>query len=147
LLWLGVATLSVSAVAAEMAIRCWKSKSAWTLRLTRLAVGQFIPCLLAGAAVTTVLVLSARDSLWMLPGLWSIVFSLGVFASAPLLPRAIGLAAGYYLVSGVVCLLTGRADAAFSPWTMAGTFGVGQLLAALVLFRQLERSDETPRPF
>ena len=36
---------------------------------------------LAGALITFVLVRSVPSATWMLPGLWQIIFSLGVFSS------------------------------------------------------------------
>jgi hypothetical protein len=42
----------------------------------------------AGGMVAFVLWNHAQESLWMLPGLWSIFFSLGIFASYRLLPKA-----------------------------------------------------------
>ena len=43
-----------------------------------------------------------RSALWMLPGLWQILFSLGVFASCRLLPRATFFVALFYLIAGPV---------------------------------------------
>jgi hypothetical protein len=42
----------------------------------------------------------------------------------------------------LTCLAVARGDAAFSPWAMGLPFGVGQFLAAAVLYRTLECSDE-----
>ena len=78
------------------------------------------------------------------PGLWAIIFGLGMFAAARQLPPAIRVVAFYYLVAGVSCFVWARGDAAFSPWAMAGTFGVGQLLAAAVLYWTLERTHAEP---
>jgi len=75
----------------------------------------------------------------MLPGLWAVCFSLGIFASRTLLPRGIAPVAGYYLIAGCMNLVLARGPAAFSPWAMGLTFGVGQLLAAAVLYWNLER--------
>jgi hypothetical protein len=110
--------------------------------ITWLAVEQFVPCLAAGGLVTVVLVRSAPETLWMLPGLWQILFGLGVFASCRLLPRATFGVAVFYLVAGLLSLSLARGDAAFSPWTMGIPFGVGQLCAAGVLYRTLERRDD-----
>ena len=71
--------------------------------------------------------------------LWSILFSLGVFASCRLLPRPVVGVAVYYLLSGALCLIFFREDLALSPWVMAVTFGIGQLLAATILYVTLER--------
>ena len=47
---------------------------------------QFCPCLVAGALVTMVVVHSARRDVWILPGLWQVLYSLGIFASAGFYP-------------------------------------------------------------
>src|SRR5688572_16717209 len=103
------------------------------------AVERFIPSLAAGAVLTFVFYQSLKIHLWMMPGLWAVCFSLGVFASRTLLPRGIALVGGYYLLAGCMCLTLARGPAAFSPWAMGLTFGVGQLLAAAVLYWNLER--------
>ncbi len=140
-LWIGIAAISVLVCGTEMALRCYRSESRLRRQITLLAVEQFLPCVVAGASITCALVMYAPESLWMLPGLWAIVFSLGVFASCRLLPGLVFLVATYYLVAGVAALVLARGDAAFSPWAMAATFGVGQLLAAAILYFTLERSD------
>lgn len=53
-----------------------------------MAVEQFLPSAAAGALLTLVLARSVPSPDWMLPGLWQIIFSLGVFSSCRFLPRA-----------------------------------------------------------
>lgn len=139
LLWLLVAIASFVAAGLEMTYRSWRTDRPLQRELTLLAVEQFLPSVVAGAMLTAVIVRSAPEQVWMLPGLWSIVYSLGVFASSRLLPPATFLVALYYLVAGGMCLVVGQEDHALSPWAMAWTFGVGQLLAAGVLYWNLER--------
>lgn len=141
-LWISAAVLSVIVVAVEMGVRCYHAVSPRTIRLTRLAVEQFLPCLAAGALMTLVLVSVAEEILWILPGLWAILFSLGVFASCRLLPRPTFWVGVFYLLAGGFCLWWGRGTHAFSPWLMGGTFGLGQLLTATILYWTLERTDE-----
>jgi hypothetical protein len=43
------------------------------------------------------------------------------------------------MAAGTVCLGIGNGSQALSPWLMIGSFGVGQLLAAAILFCTLER--------
>ena len=74
-----------------------------------------------------------------MPGLWQLLFSLGVFASFRLLPPATVWVALFYLASGTVCLTL--REAALSPWAMGVPFGAGQLLAAAILYWALERND------
>ncbi len=71
----------------------------------------------------------------MLPGLWQIFFSLGIFASCRLLARATFWVAVFYLGTGLTVLALARGEAALSPWAMGLPFGVGQLLAAAVLYQ------------
>lgn len=138
-LWLTAAALSIAVTAAELAYRCHRARSPLVTQLTWLAVEQFLPCVIAGALVTAVLVSSAPQTLWMLPGLWALLFGLGVFSSSRLLPSTVFWVALYYFVAGTVCLLVGQGLYAFSPWLMAGTFGPGQFMSAAILYWHLER--------
>jgi hypothetical protein len=141
-LWVAAAVLSVLVVGAELAYRCYHAVSPRTIRLTRLAVEQFLPSIAAGAMLTTVLMSVSRETLWMLPGLWAILFSLGVFASCRLLPRPTFWVGMFYLAAGSLCLLLGTGALANSPWLMVGTFGFGQLATAAILYWTLERTGE-----
>lgn len=139
-LWCAAALLSLLVVGVEMAVRAVRSGSALNRQMTMLAVDQFVPCLVAGALVTYALGKFAGEIVWVMPGLWAVLFSLGVFASRRFLPRGIGLVGGWYLLAGLVCLAIGGNGATLRPWTMAAVFGTGQLLAAGVLWWTLERS-------
>jgi len=140
-LWIGVAGISVICVAIELTTRCVKSDSPLQREQTLRAVEHFVPCLVAGASVTWAVVQFAPAAAHLLPGLWAIIFSLGIFASCRQLPPPAVVVAIYYLAAGVACLAMARGVHAFSPWAMAGTFGVGQLLTAVVLYLAPERRD------
>lgn len=139
-LWCGAAVVSLLVVGIEMGVRAARSGSALHRRMTMLAVDQFVPSLVAGALVTYAIGKFAGDTVWIMPGLWAVLFSLGVFASRRFLPRGVGVVAGFYLLAGLICLAVGRHGATLWPWTMAIVFGVGQLLAAGVLWWTLERN-------
>jgi hypothetical protein len=49
----------------------------------------------------------------------------------------------FYLSAGSVLLWTADANAPLNPWFVGGPFGVGQLLAAAVLYWELEREERT----
>jgi hypothetical protein len=138
-LWCGAAMLSVVVVGVEMVVRCRRAGSPLQSQITRVVADQFVPSLVAGGLLTFVIAKFAPDCFWALPGLWAVLFSLGVFASRRFLPRSITLVAGYYLLAGLCCLTLDRATAALSPWTMGLLFGAGQLLTAAVLYWSLER--------
>ena len=143
-LWSTVALLSVAAAGLAMFLRDRVAGASLTRPVTWLAVGQFVPCLVAAAAVTAVLVRVAPEAAWALPGLWQVFFSQGVFASCRLLPRAAFAVGVFYLAAGIGTLILARGPEALSPWAMAVPFGVGQLAAAAVLYWTLERTDDRP---
>jgi hypothetical protein len=113
-------------------------------RQTRIVVRQFLPCLVAGAVVTAALVRPERRD-WavsLLPGLWALLFGLGTVASLPYLPRLAGLVATWYLLAGVVLLHVAGGPVP-SGWSVGLPFGLGQLLAALVLVTA-RRGEDRP---
>jgi hypothetical protein len=138
-LWVGAALLSMLVTGLYMFVHCWRSQLALTRSNTALAVGQFVPCVTAGGLLTFVLAYHAPQCLWMMPGLWSFLFSLGIFASWRLLPKATFWVGCYYMIAAVGCLMLAQGELAFSPWAMALPFGIGQFMAAGVLYWTLER--------
>jgi hypothetical protein len=140
-LWISAAAINVAVIGAEIWLRACRANSALTRRATIYAIEQFAPAIVVGGMLTFVIVTRASDSAWMLPGLWALVFSMGIFASCRLLPRATSLAGLWYLSCGVLALAWGQGTAALSPWLMAVAFGGGQLVTALLLWATLERSE------
>ncbi|KAA5545497.1 hypothetical protein FYK55_07580 [Roseiconus nitratireducens] len=138
-LWSIVACLSVLIAGTELYLRAKDNESALARGMTRLAVEQFLPCLVVGALLTVCIYRNAPSVAWMLPGLWSLVFGLGIFASWRLLPPPVVWAGLYYVACGCGCLRWGQGEYAFSPWQMALAFGGGQLLCAAILYWTLER--------
>ena len=138
-LWLTTAAVGAAVAGAGVAYRHRFARHPLSREMTLLAIGQFAPCLAAGALVTLAVARHAPESAWMLPGLWQVLFSLGVFASCRLLPRATVGVAVFYLLAGAVNLAVAQGEAAFSPWGMGVGFGVGQLATAAVLYWHLER--------
>ena len=138
-LWVSVAIIAGVLPVVDV---CVRNRQAGSLHATlvRLAFEQFAPCVVAGGMLTAIIGCCAPQVRWMLPGLWAIVFSLGLFASYRLLPPAILQIAIWYLLTGGLCLALGPNIAGLAPWTMALTFGVGQAATAVVLSRKIERA-------
>src|SRR5260370_9714394 len=88
----------------EVAGRSRRMHSGMADEMIRMAVEQFLPSACAGALITVVLVRSVPGAVWMLPGLWQIIFSLGVFSSCRFLPLAGAPAGAWYLVMGLTCI-------------------------------------------
>jgi hypothetical protein len=134
-LWGMTAAVSVTFIGLDMILRSWRIHSGLAQEMIWSAVEQFLPAGVAGGLITAVLLQYAPESLWMLPGLWQIVFSLGVFACCRFLPRAIFAVGIWYLIAGLACLVFAQGERAFSPWAMGLPYGVGQLLVAAILQR------------
>jgi type IV secretory pathway TrbD component len=138
-LWLGAALVSVGIIGTAMYLRCRRFASRLENELTLSAVEQFLPCLVAGGLLTAALYMFAPLQCWLLPGLWALLFGLGVFASRRLLPRGAGAVGGWYFICGSASIALAAADHRFNPWHMAVAFGLGQLFTALFLYWNLER--------
>jgi len=110
---------------------------------TLLSADQFLPCIAVGALVTLAIYRGAQNVGWMLPGLWSLVFSLGIFASYRQLPTQVFGVGVYFAACGFGCLLWGQGANAFSPWQMGISFGGGLLIGAAILYWTLERTDDS----
>jgi hypothetical protein len=141
-LWVGAAVASLLLIAMETIARARRLHSALAMQMLYSAVEQFLPAIVTGILLTAVMVRSAPQSLWMLPGLWQLLFSLGVFASCRFLPRATFWVGVWYLATGLTCLALGGGDWAFSPWEMGIPFGLGHLMVAGVLQFGYRRHDE-----
>lgn len=142
-LWVGVAFLNAMISGAELFLKAMNAGPGLTRDLTRLAVEQFLPCLGVGGLLTVGVFLHAPHVAWMLPGLWSFVFGLGIFASWRLLPSPVIWVGLYYVLCGCCCLRWGQGEYAFSAWQMAIAFGGGQLLCAAILYWTLERKNDS----
>ena len=100
------------------------------------------PCLVAGALLTFAIARTAPESAWILPGIWQVLYSLGIFASYRLLPRATFGVALFYLLTGLVCLAVAQVLLRFDDerhWLRAAPKQVGHLFPRLL--RQSEYND------
>lgn len=138
--WVSTAIVSAAVIGSHMRARTRRVHSGLADEMIHMAAEQFLPSAVAGALVTVVLVRYAESALWMLPGLWQVIFSLGVFASCRFLPRAMYAAGAWYLLTGLFCLTLGEAHA-FSPWAMGVPYGAGQVLVAAILFFNRSEDD------
>ena len=140
-IWIATAVVSAVLAGVQMHARSRRIHSALSDEMIRMAVEQFLPAAGAGLLVTVVILRCARPEAWMIPGLWQIIFSLGVLSSCRFLPKAMIAAGAWYLLTGLCCVAMGG-ERALSPWAMGVPFGVGQLLVAGILrFSAAEASD------
>jgi len=141
-IWGSLAAVCATLTGVQVVTRTRRVHSGLSNEMLRQAVEQFLPALAAGILLTLVLLRHySPETFWMLPGLWQIVFSLGVFASCRFLPRPMLAAGVWYLFSGLACLSFGNARA-LSPWTMGLAFGGGQLLIAAILYLTAQEAED-----
>jgi len=138
-LWLAAAALCITIIGARILVRYWRDESSLERELTVMAIEGFIPCIVVGGLLTFILASVAMSTLWILPGLWTILFGLGLLASRRILPRPMTFVGAFYLICGLLSILYAQLVAQFSPLAMGIPFAVGQTAAAAVLYFNLER--------
>lgn len=141
--WIAVAFISAGIVWIEMQGRSRRHHSGLADAMVYQAIEQFLPAGAAGILLAATLGRFAPESLWMLPGLWQLLVSLGIFASARSLPRTVALGGAWYFLAGFVTLIWASRDHALSPWTMGLPFVIGQFIVAAILhFASGDLDDE-----
>jgi hypothetical protein len=143
--WLAVGAFALLVGCSEIGWHYIARATATERRRSRQVVGQFLPALVAGAVVTGALVRLSPALAALLPGLWALFFGVGIFSARPYVPRASGFVALYYWTAGLLLLWVSQGIDLLSPWAVGGTFGFGQLLAAAVLYWNLERGPTNDR--
>jgi hypothetical protein len=128
--WVVAAAISVAVIGAETRARSLRHHSGLADAMIYQAIEQFLPAGIAGALLAIVLWNIAPETLWLLPGLWQVLVSLGIFASLRTLPRIVMLVGAWYFVAGFVALMIGAQTHALSVWTMGLPFVFGQWLMA-----------------
>ena len=130
-LWLTTAVVCAALIATQMLTRARRLHTGMADEMVRRSVLQFLPAGVAGAALPFALLHGGPGMLPLLPGLWQLLFSLGVFASCRCLPRAMLAVGGWFLVTGLGCVWMGDGRA-LRPATMAGVYAVGMALVAAI---------------
>jgi hypothetical protein len=132
-LWIATALTAAVIVGADVITRSRRVHSGLADEMIQSAAEQLLPAGVAGALLTIIIVRYAPQSVWMLPGLWQIMLSVGVFAACRMLPAPLFVVGVWYLGTGLACLAFAGDTHALSPWAMGLPFGLGQLLAAILI--------------
>ena len=128
--WVVAACLGAAAGSCEVAWNYVARDDCFARRRTRQVAGQFLPSLLAGVAAT--IALSQRaDLVPLLPGLWAILFGLGIFAARPYAPKVGNWVGLFYVCAGTWLLVTTAGESALSGWRVGTIFGIGQAAIAV----------------
>ncbi len=139
--WVATASAAAVLMAWQTVARTRRMHSGLADEMLRMAIQQFVPAVVAGALLTIVIERAVPAAIWMLPGLWQIIFSLGIFSSCRFLPKPMVSAAVWFLVTGLACLSLGNSRA-LSPFAMGGAYLVGQMLVAGVMYFMAEEAGD-----
>ena len=140
--WITTAFLSLTMVTIQTLFRARRVHYGLAAEMILAAAEQFLPALVVGTLLTAVVLRAAPVEAWMLPGLWQLLFSLGVFASCRFLPRLTFAVGIWYLITGLTTLIVQGESQLLLPWTMGISFGIGQLFVAAIFQYGYESSDE-----
>jgi len=136
--WVVTAIAACGLIGAEMLRRGSHHHAGLADQMIREAVLHFVPAGVTGAALLAFFVQYAPADLWLVPGLWLILVSLGIFAAARSLPPGMIYAGAWYLLSGFTVLLLAANTHALNPWAMGIPFALGQCGIALLVHRATE---------
>ena len=131
--------MSLAVGCAEIAWHYVRQATDTERRQSRCVIGQFLPAIVAGAVATVALLRLSPALASLFPGLWALLYGVAIFAARPYIPRASGWVALYFWSVGLALLWTADGIDTLSPWSVGGTFGIGQLFGAMVLYWNLER--------
>jgi hypothetical protein len=132
--WAVAALLSAGIIWFEMLARTRRHHSGLADAMIHQALEQFLPSAISGVLLAVLLFKFAPETLWLLPGLWQVLVSLGVFASVRSLPRTVAFAGAWYFIAGFAVLLISSHSHALSPWTMGLPFVIGQAMMAAIIY-------------
>ena len=97
-------------------------------------VGKTIlPAIVIGGVLTASLLGHRMAS--MLPGVWSMCYALGLFASKAMLPRSVVAVASGFTLFGAVLLLVPASAHTLAWWVMPLLFGTGQIAIGVCILR------------
>ena len=150
-IWFCVAIVSAAIAGIEMLIRSRISGNRLVGKMHWSLARHIAPSFLVGFVLTLMIAMHAHEVnamvegpasaglVWALPGLWSMIYSLGLFNCRRDLPAQAIRVAVYFLFAGVILLIYNWSTRDLGGWQMLASFGVGQAFLGGVLFWNLER--------
>jgi hypothetical protein len=138
IVWAAAAVLSLALVVGRSMLLLRQDGGVVQRELMIKVLAQLAPALVSGLLVTLAIAMFHANYAGLLPGLWMMLFSLGIFATRAHLPKWILVVAGFYLLAGLITMTLTPVNA-MKPAVMGSAFAIGQLLAAAVLHLSLER--------
>jgi hypothetical protein len=142
--WVIIAFINCSIAGAMILYQYKKSTTTYEKQKIRKVSAQFLPVLVAGGIVTIILTFIEAKAIHLLPGIWSLLFGMGLLAIRPYLPHGLIISTFYYFLAGIFLFFIGLDHIALLPAAMGMGFGIGQLISAGLLYMTVEREDYSP---
>ncbi len=139
-LWLGTGFVCGTLIITQMLARANRLHSGMADEMVRMAIVHSLPAGVTGIILPFILLHVTPAVFWMLPGLWQIIFSLGVFACCRCLPRLMLFAGAWFLLAGLLCLALGDTRA-LAPIAMSGAYAIGMTLVAAIHFLAAKKAS------
>jgi len=139
--WMATAAVCGTVIRIEMQGRSRRLHSSLADAMIHQAMEQFMPATAASLFLPILFLRFAPESAWMVPGLWQLFVSVGIFASLRSLPKPIALVGAWYFVAGFGALAYGSQAHTLSPWLMGIPFFLGQAMMAVILYYSVGDSD------
>ncbi len=139
--WFAIAVINIIFSGCVIAYNYLYKESQFDQKRTLRTIGQVIPAIVSGLVVTGYFIMDLNLMLYVqiLPPVWNILFSLGIFSAKPYLPRWIIIPALYFLVCGFLLMFLWNETGLSAHWKMPISFGIGFFLSAGVFYWENER--------
>lgn len=131
--WAVVLVASFGVAVVEAIVRARRLHAGMASAMLSAALLKVMPFKIAACVITWAICMFARDSAWLIPGVWQILIGLLGFSVISSLPRQIIWVAGWYVFCGAVVLAWAGSSGTLSPWMMGIPFGIGQIAVAFIL--------------
>lgn len=143
-LWTVVACLAAITCTSEMLIRNRTSRNTLASRMHGSLIVKALPSLLVGAVVTVAIsemLAKHTSAVTLLPGMWAMLYGLGLWSCGANLPQKAHLATLYFLIVGGGLMWHSAWAQQPVAFQMAWLFGVGQTMLGLLLHPGTEQPE------
>lgn len=140
--WVAVALINCTLAAGMIFYQYIKTETRFEKQKILKVSAQFAHMFIAGAIVTIAITYSDSSYIPLLPGIWAVLFGMGIVTMRPYLPALVILAVFYYFLAGAVLFILSRTHPGLLAQAMGAGFGLGQLISAGILYWSIERGED-----
>jgi hypothetical protein len=139
--WVIIAVINLTICTLMILYQYFFKENQFERQKTLIIMIQFIPMIIAGGIATIFLSYNDGTSILLLPGIWAILFGMGIFNVRPYLTNLTIIAAIFYFISSIVLFYLKFYHVNLLSIGMGLTFGIGQLLSAFILYWSIEKNN------